>query len=210
MKYKINDIEFNVIIDKKNNKNTYIRVKENNTILITTNYLIGKKQIIDILKNNENFILKNYLRLEKKIEKEDRFFFLGHEYNIIIMQNSDIEIIDNNIYTDNLNKLDKWLKKEIEKIYKERLNYIYNIFEESIPYPSLRIRFMKTRWGVCNKKDNIITLNTELIKYDISKLDYVIIHELSHFIHFNHSKEFWCLVEKYCPLYKKIRKELKE
>ena len=46
--------------------------------------------------------------------------------------------------------------------------------------------------------------------YDITKLDYVIVHELSHFIHFNHSKEFWNLVNKYCPRYKQIKKELKE
>ena len=46
---------------------------------------------------------------------------------------------------------------------------------------------MKTRWGVCNIKDNSVTLNSKLIEYDIQALDYVIIHELSHFIHFNHS-----------------------
>ena len=69
---------------------------------------------------------------------------------------------------------------------------------------------MKTRWGVCNRRDNSVTLNSELIKYDLTKLDYVIVHELSHFIHFNHSKSFWNLVEKYSPNYKKIRKDLKE
>ena len=69
---------------------------------------------------------------------------------------------------------------------------------------------MKTRWGVCNKKTNTVTLNSELIKYDISKIDYVIIHELSHFLHFNHSRSFWNQVEKYCPNYKKIRNELKD
>ena len=69
---------------------------------------------------------------------------------------------------------------------------------------------MTTRWGVCNIRDNSVTLNTKLIEYDIEKLDYVIIHELSHFIHFNHSKSFWNQVEKYTPNYKQIRKELKD
>ena len=69
---------------------------------------------------------------------------------------------------------------------------------------------MKTRWGVCNIRDNSVTLNTRLIEYDIEKLDYVIIHELSHFIHFNHSKSFWKQVEKYTPDYKQIRNELKD
>ena len=69
---------------------------------------------------------------------------------------------------------------------------------------------MKTRWGVCNIRDNSVTLNTKLIEYDIEKLDYVIIHELSHFIHFNHSKAFWNQVSIYTPNYKQIRKDLKE
>ena len=69
---------------------------------------------------------------------------------------------------------------------------------------------MKTRWGVCNKRDTSITLNANLMKEKIECLDYVIVHELSHFVHFNHSKEFWNTVEKYCPYYKKIRKSLKE
>lgn len=210
MKYKIEDIECNVVIEKKNNKNTYIRVKENNTILVTTNYFVTKKQILDLLDNNKNFILKNLKRLEKKEEKDSKFLLLGKEYNIIEMSNSKIEIVGSNIYTPSLKKLDSWLNKQMKELFLKRLDYYYDIFEEKIPYPNLRIRKMKTRWGVCNKKNTTVTLNSELLKYDITKLDYVIVHELSHFIHFNHSKSFWALVSKYCPDYKKIRKELRD
>ena len=69
---------------------------------------------------------------------------------------------------------------------------------------------MKTRWGVCNKRDNSVTINSRLIEYSIDKLDYVIIHELSHFVHFDHSNNFWELVGSYCKDYKKIRKELRD
>ena len=108
-----------------------------------------------------------------------------------------------------MKKLDLWLNKEMKKLFQNRLDYIYNKYEENIPYPSLRIRKMKTRWGVCNVKTHVITLNSELLRYDIEKLDYVITHELAHLIHHNHSKNFWNLVEKYCPNYKKVRKELR-
>ena len=67
---------------------------------------------------------------------------------------------------------------------------------------------MKTRWGVCNVKTHKVTLNLELIKKDKKYLDYVIVHELSHMLHANHSKEFWKCVEANCPDYKKLRKEL--
>ena len=120
-----------------------------------------------------------------------------------------ITIMDDKIYVKDDNTLNKWILNQIKIIYKEHLDILYNKFEEKIPYPKLKIRKMKTRWGVCNRKDNSITINSELIKYDLDKLDYVIIHELSHFVHFNHSKDFWLEVSKYCPNYKQIKKELK-
>ena len=69
---------------------------------------------------------------------------------------------------------------------------------------------MSTRWGVCNRKLKRVTLNSLLIRYPLEALDYVIIHELSHFVHFDHSKEFWNLVSKYCPNYKQLRKEMRD
>ena len=80
----------------------------------------------------------------------------------------------------------------------------------NIPEFQLRIRKMKTRWGVCNYVKKTVTLNSELIKYERTIIDYVIIHEFSHFTHHNHGKEFWALVGTYYPEYKKARKELRE
>ena len=68
---------------------------------------------------------------------------------------------------------------------------------------------MTSRWGVCNIKNHNVTLNSELSTYNIECLNYVIVHELSHFIHPNHSKDFWFLVGKYYPNYKEIRKYLR-
>ena len=69
---------------------------------------------------------------------------------------------------------------------------------------------MKSRWGVYNRKNHSITLNSHLIEYRLDKLEYVIYHELSHTTYFDHSKQFWLLVSKYCPKYKRIQKDLKE
>ena len=90
------------------------------------------------------------------------------------------------------------------------LDYYYNLFEENIPIPNLKIRKMTSRWGVCNIKNHNVTLNLELSKYKIEALDYVIVHELSHFIHHDHSKKFWSVVAKYYPKYKECKKMLKE
>lgn len=211
MKYEINGKEYNVIIIKKSNKNTYIRIDKDLNIVVTTNYLVSKKYIERLLIENNNQILKMINSKNNKNIKNEKFYYLGKNYDIIIVGTFDnIQIIDDKIYVKSMKALDKWVNKQIKDIFLERLNYWYDVFEENISYPTLKYRNMKTRWGVCNRKNVTVTLNTNLIKYDISCLDYVIIHELSHYVEFNHSNKFWNIVSKYCKDYKKKRKELKE
>ena len=205
-KYILNDIEYQIEIIKKNNKNTYLRVRDNK-IIITTNYFTTTKQIDKLINDNKEFINKT---LNKNInkEKDNSFKLFGQKYDIVYgFPNT--EIGENKIYTKDEKSLNKYLTKYICNIYEEKLNYWYNTFEEKIPTPNLKIRKMTSRWGVCNIKNKNITLNLELSKYDIKALDYVIVHELSHFIHPNHSKQFWTIVSKYYPNYKETRKYLK-
>ena len=205
MKYEIENTLYNVIIKIKNNKNTYIRVDENKNIIVTTNYLVTTNKIKQILDNNINFLKKNLAK-----EKKEGFYLMGKKYDIIIDEKiKNIEIDEITIKVKDEKKLNNWYKKEISRIFKEHLDFYYNKFEENIPYPILKIRAMKTRWGVCNRKIKSVTLNLNLVKYDSTCLDYVIVHELSHFVHFNHSKAFWNIVEKYYPNYKEIEKKLK-
>ena len=211
MKYILDNKEYDVEIIKKRNKKTYVRVKEDLTIHITTNFFATKKEIKNLLDNNHDFLRGAIEKRIKEKEKENGFYIFGEKYDVIVMpQFKNIKMVDKIIYTPDATKLDAWLKKETRRIFEDRVRYNYQKFEESIPFPTVKIRKMKTRWGVCNKKREYITLNSNLIKETIDKLDYVIIHELSHFVHFNHSKEFWALVGKYCPKHKEIRKELRE
>lgn len=210
MEYKIDDIAYQVVVEKKNNKNTYIRLKEPNIILVTTNYFVTKKAILNLLYQNENALNKMHQKVIRAKQKKDNFYYLGQIYDIILVPTiKKIDVMENNIYTPNKESINKWLKKECIRVFKERLDIIYPKFSEDIPYPPLKVRLMKTRWGVCNRKNLSITLNQELIHYSYEYIDYVIIHELAHLVHFNHSSDFWYVVSKYCPNYKEIRKKLK-
>ncbi len=209
MKLDIEGTDYPVVIERKNNKNLYIRIKEGNTIYVTVPYLFSDKKVIKVLDENKKSIYKMIVKTSKIEEKKEGIWYLGKQYFQVITPLYDLEFMGNKIYVKDEKTLAKYMQKETKRIFLERLNIWYNRFEEDIPYPILKIRKMKTRWGVCNKKNNSVTLNSELIKYSLDKLDYVIIHELSHFRYFNHSKEFWKLVEKYEPNYKKIRKELR-
>lgn len=206
-KYLYQNHKYPIEVIRKNNKNTYLRLK-NNTIVVTTNHFTSDRQIEELIKNNQSFIDKC---LNKSIQKakDTSFKLFGKEYDIIYgFPSTSIE--ENKIYAKDAKSLDKYLSKYITDIYKERLDYWYDNFEEKLPIPNLKIRKMTSRWGVCNIKNKNVTLNSELSKYNIEALDYVIVHELSHFIHHNHSKEFWLLVSKYYPSYKSVRKYLKE
>ena len=211
MDYVIDGKAYEVIIAKKNNKNTYIKVKPDLKIYVTTNYLATRHYVKKLLDDNVESVKRMLSIQVKKQEKSLDFYYLGQKYDTIKVPTIEaVTFAYNKIFYKNEKQLNSWYKKEMKKLFQERLDYNYHLFEEKIPYPILKIRTMKTRWGVCNIKDNSVTLNSNLIKMDIEKLDYVIIHELSHFIHFDHSKYFWNQVSKYCPDYKKMRREMKD
>ena len=112
------------------------------------------------------------------------------------------------LYVKNEKSLNKFYLEECKRIFESELNRILPYFT-NIPKFTLKIRNMKTRWGVNNRGSKTITLNSELLKKDIDLLDYVIIHELCHFYEANHSSRFWAHVEKYYPKYKEARKRLR-
>lgn len=211
MQIKVNGKNYEVVITKKiGNRNTYLRVKDDLKIYVTTNTFTSNKEIENIIIKNQDSIVKMIEKQEKRCENNEGFFYLGKKYDIIYTSSPGIVLGQEKVFINRDVDLDKWYKKEAEKIFKEHLDNCYSNFTKRIPYPSLTIRKMTTRWGVCNTKDHRVTLNLELMKKPIYCLDYVIMHELSHLIHANHSKDFWSLVEENCPDYKKIKKILKE
>ncbi len=75
--------------------------------------------------------------------------------------------------------------------------------------PVLKVRQMKTRWGVCAPARRQITLNLRLAEKPRAAAEYVVLHEYAHFVHPNHSPAFWAVVARYMPDYKARRTLLK-
>lgn len=210
MQLRYNDNNYDIVIERKNNKRTYIRVKDDLKIHVSTNYFETNFSIKKLIKDNYIEICKMIDNATVKKENNSGFFYLGKKYTIVHIEGDDISFSNDIVYIGRDVDIDKWYKSKAKDLFLERLNYNYDKFSRKIPYPKLRIRKMTSRWGVCNIMTHIITLNLNLIKRDIKYLDYVIVHELSHLVHGDHSSRFWKLVGENMPDYKKYREEMKE
>ncbi len=211
MQLAYNGKNYDIVIDKKRGqKNTYIRVKKDLKVTVSTGILTSNKFIEKLINDNYDRVCKMIDFQEVKAKNNSGFFYLGKQYVLIHCDQKDITFTENKVFVPYDFDIDKWYKKQAKKLFLDRLDYNYNKFTRKIPYPKLRIRKMTSRWGVCNIRTHIITLNLELIKRDVTYLDYVIIHEMSHLIHGDHSSAFWRLVENNMPNYKKYKDEMKE
>lgn len=211
MEFKINNQIWSVEIIRKKIKHLYIRIKNNNIISITCSPKYSDKIIADYLKQNEmsvNRLIKNH---RQRQVTDAQPYYLGTPYQVVYNKSLSKVFIENNyIYAPDSKALEVWLDQSLKLIATERFNHWTSIINSSLAKTTLKFRKMTSRWGVCNRNRNIITLNTKLIRYNEAVIDYVIIHELCHFQHPHHQQTFWEAVETYCPNYNQLRKILKE
>lgn len=207
---EIDGKEYNIEIIYKNNKNMYLRIKDDLSIVITAPKRISFAKITKFVNSNLEYITKIVREKEAKIKKyEDKFLFLGKLYEVCYINKRGIELGENRVFIGKNVNVYNWYLKKAKEIFSAVFDECFEKFNYRGAKPLLKVRRMKSKWGVCNVTNNIITLNLELIKFDIKYLEYVIFHELCHLVYPNHSKDFWNLVEKYVPNYKVFRKEMK-
>lgn len=210
MQFLLDEKLVDVIVEHKPNKNIYIRVTDNLELLVTCNKKVSEKEILNIINKNSKSLIKMYNRKIKELDNNSIFYYLGKPYTIIY--NKEIKkyyIEEDCIIVKDEKMLNKFYANECVRVFTKELEK-YNPYFNYLPKYTLKVRKMKTRWGVCNRGNNTVTLNSELLKKDIRLIDYVVVHELSHFKEANHSDKFWHEVSLRYPNYKEARKELNE
>jgi predicted metal-dependent hydrolase len=100
----------------------------------------------------------------------------------------------------------KALKSEAEQLLPQRLRFLAE--KNNFTYRAVGVKKLASRWGSCSQAKDI-TLNVFLMQLPWHLIDYVLVHELVHTEHLNHSSEFWQRFERAMPGAKKLRKELK-
>ncbi|MBD3328560.1 DUF45 domain-containing protein, partial [Candidatus Peregrinibacteria bacterium] len=138
---------------------------------------------------------KEKVKLAKSYRTENgKAVFNGYEIQIFTNSNENLT-----------NLLEDFFKKRAKKYFTERADYWSEKMQ--LNYNRLTLRSQKTRWGSCSRNGNI-NFNWRLILTTKPILDSVIIHELAHIKHLNHGKQFYTLLETFCPDHKLLTKQL--
>lgn len=219
-------MDYNVVINRKNIKNMYLRIDNNGDIIVSANKRIKEKDIHDFVKSKEKWINKKrekILNIEKVENLNNKIIsILGVKYKIKIIKGN-IENID--IVNDTLLFISDDISRDnVIKKLNEFLHIVYkNVLKENIvPYCeaiakkekintqyNLKVKLLKSRYGSYSAKTNTICLNLCLVKYDKDVICSVLLHELAHKKYMNHKKEFYSMLYKMCPDYEKCSKKLK-
>ena len=146
MQLTYNGKDYDIVIEKKTTtRNTYIRVKKDLKVHVTTNIFTSMRSIRNLIEENYDRICKMIDFQEVKHKNNMGFNYLGKQYTVIYRDGENIEFSNDKVYIGNDFDIDNWYKKQAKKLFLERLNYNYDKFTRKIPYPKLRINEKRYR-----------------------------------------------------------------
>jgi predicted metal-dependent hydrolase len=210
----INNTPISYIVRRTTTKKIYIRVK-NDVVVVSATKFTTIKEIEELLYKHEKFILENLI----KREKEEIIHLNGVSYipKFHIGLKNKVEIIGDEIHIHtkkmeyDLQKktIHNFYKTEVEKVLTQIIYDAMTDFKE-INFPTISVLYMKSMFGNYNRKKHHVKISSMLAKYDYKYIKYILYHELSHALEFNHSKEFFRVFESKYHNVKLVRKELKK
>ena len=195
--------EFEIKESKKAVKYLRLKVGQSGEISLSIPLRTKENHILEFLEKNLEWLRKTSAKIKAKnsAKNENQVEFLGGSYELIIDKKASgvsIELFS----IKAASKAD--FRRFCDEKAKELLNASIAHFAPLIARPINHISFkhMRTRWGSCNKAKGYINLNLDLITKKKEFIEYVVLHELAHLVHANHSKDFYALISKHMPDYK--------
>lgn len=204
--HKNREIKFNIIYRKR--KTMSLEIKRDGIINVIAPNGLDKTFIVDKVKNKSDWIIKKLDEIEvlnnnryiRSYESGDIFLYLGKEYMLevlvdkitigtsVSLENNKLIVRSNSNNKDVIQRaLKNWYTDETLGIVKERINYYKLFFEDTVT--SIKIKDQKSRWASCTYKNEIL-FNLRCSMMPIQIIDYIVVHEMCHMEHRNHSKDF--------------------
>lgn len=219
--------DIHIILERKNIKHMYLRIlKPYGDVKISAPSGISDKEIINFVKSRKDWILKkqklilnNDIKAPLKYKTGEKHLLWGKEYDLQLVLKNKVKnvIVDDEkqiIYlpVPPRSKLETRQKILYDFYRRELETELPDLLEKCVGIvgkrpDEIKIRKMKN-WGNCRYQDKRITLNLKLAMKDKICLEYVLIHELTHLIEFNHGKNFKKLMDEFLPNWREIKKKL--
>ncbi|OPX85492.1 MAG: hypothetical protein A4E53_03486 [Pelotomaculum sp. PtaB.Bin104] len=217
-----------VIIEHKTVKKIRLKVFPDGVVKLTAPLGVPDEWINDYLNCKTKWIEKslNYFKDTKANESETTIHsgvstrILGRQIRIIvndakiykIEKKEDYVYIQSPVTGDKQalqRQLERWWQKQCKSYFLMAIDRLYPIiYKHGIDKPKLQVRKMKTLWGSCSKKQSKINLNYYLYEAPPPCIDYVILHELTHFLYPRHNKDFYEFLTVHMPDWKERKRIL--
>lgn len=219
-------------VQRKNVKNINLKVNIDKKVTLSIPIKVPLETAKSFVRQKANWIKKQqdfydaFAEQKENITFEDgeTVYLLGKQYkmkiisdneNVVVINNKYIEIHVKEKYIENKNHIkkvyEKWLRQYSMKILEKLvIKYQAVLKKYGVKIPKIEVRQMKRRWGSCIPMYNKVIFNLSLIKTPICCIEYVVLHELSHFKYQNHSKDFYNFITIFMPDWKERKKILDE
>ena len=207
-------------LERKPVKNLNLRIRKDGEVFVSASASVPDSEVDNFVCSKAGYILEAINKFEelaqykpqpKQYVSGETFYIQGRSLRLQLSQANKDSISSDGVYIylavkniDDFEKkrrmLSRFLDQQCEAVFGEIISELYPMFRKyGVDTPILRIRDMETRWGSCLAKKGIITLNKRLIEAPRNCIEYVVMHELCHFIHPNHSKQFYSFLTMLMP-----------
>lgn len=221
------DREISYCLERKDVRNLNLRIRKDGNVFVSANESVSCEEVDEFVRGKASYILKaidsfhvmdQYRPRSKQYVSGETFNIKGRSLRLQVSQAAKDSISSDGVYifleTKDVNDFEKkqrmvnrFLDQQCKTVFVEVMDEFYPLFEKyGVARPILRIRDMETRWGSCLAKKGIITLNKRLLEAPRNCIEYVVMHELCHFIHANHSRAFYDFLTMLMPDWK-VRKQ---
>lgn len=215
----LNGKEISYEFERKQVKNLNLRIKADQSIYVSANEKVSEKTVEDFLFSKADYILnalEKYAEIAKYAPKPkeyvdgETFTFLGRELRLKVIKGKNqvtsdesyitLSVNDPNNFERKKRMMERYTKTMCMEVLSNICEAVYPKFQKyGVDYPALRFRNMVSRWGSCQPKRKVLTFNIALVEAPISCIEYVVVHEFTHFLEPNHSRRFYQKLAMFMP-----------
>jgi len=210
---------------KKNIKNMHLYVKPpNGRVTVSAPLSMNDKAIERFVRTKSSWIKKQIAKFDNQLRQSEReyvsgetFYVWGRQYYLHVEYSNKNSLAlsgDKALLTVRKESTAEQRENYVREWYREKLKAeIVNLLPKWEQITGLKptgwqTKYMTTRWGTCNPKSGKIWLNLQLAKKTPECLEYVILHELIHFIEKSHNERFVSMMDKYMPMWREVKATL--